>query len=155
MSQSEYERYLERGIPEYARELAVSLKVPFETALPVAQSQFREMLPEGMNTKDHFFYAIVDPETDRPVGDLWFCVREKLGTRSLFIADFFIEEAVRGKGIGKAALRWLEGKARELNIPSIGLHVFGHNAGARQLYESLGYLPVSVVMRKDLSLTAT
>lgn len=93
----------------------------------------------------------LEPGTNQPVGELWFCVREKFGVRSIFIADLFIEETFRGKGIGRAVLRWLEGKAGELGILSIGLHVFGHNAGARKLYESLGYSPVNVVLRKDLA----
>ena len=51
----------------------------------------------------------------------------------------------RGAGRGRPA------EARRLNVRSIGLHVFGHNTGARKLYQRLGYRETSVVMRKDLT----
>ena len=37
-----------------------------------------------------------------------------------------------------------------MGLPGIGLHVFGHNDGARRLYERLGYEPVNIFMYKQL-----
>jgi RimJ/RimL family protein N-acetyltransferase len=42
-------------------------------------------------------------------------------------------------------------QARELGADKVELHVFGHNQGARALYEKLGYTPTSIVMVKPLS----
>ena len=38
----------------------------------------------------------------------------------------------------------------ELGIDRVELHVFGHNAPARALYEKAGYTPASIVMVKQL-----
>jgi ribosomal protein S18 acetylase RimI-like enzyme len=35
-------------------------------------------------------------------------------------------------------------------VRQLGLHVFGHNHGARRLYDSLGFEPTSITMRKPL-----
>jgi ribosomal protein S18 acetylase RimI-like enzyme len=41
-------------------------------------------------------------------------------------------------------------EARRLELSGIGLHVFGHNAGARLLYERLGYETTNLNMFKTL-----
>lgn len=43
-----------------------------------------------------------------------------------------------------------EREARLLGADSIGLHVFGFNAGAAQLYESLGYRRVEETFLLEL-----
>ena len=45
----------------------------------------------------------------------------------------------------------LEEELRERGIPRIGLNVFGRNAVARHLYESVGYQISSIQMSKDIS----
>lgn len=44
----------------------------------------------------------------------------------------------------------LDREARERDVASIGMHVFGHNEVARGLYQKLGFGETSIVMRKDL-----
>jgi ribosomal protein S18 acetylase RimI-like enzyme len=53
-------------------------------------------------------------------------------------------------GYGRAAMRLAEHHAREAGARTLGLSVFGHNEGARGLYESVGYEPTTVKMRKQL-----
>ncbi len=50
------------------------------------------------------------------------------------------EAAVRGKGVGRQAMKWCEELARELGCGRIELGVFEFNEVARKLYESLGYV---------------
>ena len=47
-------------------------------------------------------------------------------------------------------MRSLEDEVRRLGDSSIGLHVFGHNAPARRLYEKLGYSETHINMVKRL-----
>lgn len=47
--------------------------------------------------------------------------------------------ARRRRGIGTALLRAVEAWARRRGLPLVRLEVFEHNAGARALYERLGY----------------
>lgn len=44
----------------------------------------------------------------------------------------------------------LEGEVRALGLSGVGLHVFGHNAGALALYRKLGYQPTSIQMFKAI-----
>jgi ribosomal protein S18 acetylase RimI-like enzyme len=46
-----------------------------------------------------------------------------------------------------------EDEARKRGATELGLNVFGTNAVARHLYESLGYNPTSIRMAKKLSTT--
>ncbi len=42
-------------------------------------------------------------------------------------------------------------RARELGAASVGLHVFGHNKIAWELYSSLGFIETNVMMSLPLS----
>jgi ribosomal protein S18 acetylase RimI-like enzyme len=75
---------------------------------------------------------------------------EQFPKDTLFIYDIVIEEHLRGKGYGRAALLLLEDVARALGKRRISLHVFAHNDRARRLYEELGYRPTNIVMAKEL-----
>lgn len=44
----------------------------------------------------------------------------------------------------------LEEKVKKLGLKHIGLHVFGHNTAAVQLYNSLDYDTTSIMMEKAL-----
>ncbi len=58
-----------------------------------------------------------------------------------------VDEALRGRGYGRVAL---EPIALELGYDEIGLHVFGDNDVARNLYRSSGYVEIDVTMHKRL-----
>ena len=47
-------------------------------------------------------------------------------------------------------MRLLEEAAGKQGFDSIGLHVFGRNTGARDLYLSQGYRITDLMMQKDL-----
>jgi ribosomal protein S18 acetylase RimI-like enzyme len=69
----------------------------------------------------------------------------------VWIYDLEIFERFRRKGYAKRTLEAAEREAKELGIDQMELHVFGHNAPARALYEKAGYAPTSIVMAKQLS----
>jgi ribosomal protein S18 acetylase RimI-like enzyme len=77
-------------------------------------------------------------ELDRPI-------------KSGFIFDVEVKEEFRGRGYGKQAMLLIEEEARKLGIKRMGLHVFGYNQVARNLYESIGYTVSSLNMLKDLA----
>jgi ribosomal protein S18 acetylase RimI-like enzyme len=68
----------------------------------------------------------------------------------VFIYDIEVDEAFRGRGYGRAALLALEPLARELGYDTVGLHVFGDNEVARNLYRTSGYVETDVMMNKRL-----
>ena len=57
------------------------------------------------------------------------------------------------RGYATEAFAALEGEARSRGLAGIGLHVFGHNPGARALYEKLGYEATNINMFKRVART--
>ena len=57
----------------------------------------------------------------------------------IYLDDFSVTVACRGRGIGTKLIRLAEDYAKSEGIPAIVLHVEKTNEGARQLYGKLGY----------------
>ncbi|AWG27226.1 GNAT family N-acetyltransferase [Flavobacterium kingsejongi] len=53
-----------------------------------------------------------------------------------FLDELYLSEKARGKGIGKAAVDFIQSEARNLSLKIIYLEVEGHNQNAQQLYLS-------------------
>ena len=51
----------------------------------------------------------------------------------------YVAERARGTGAARRMMEALHAAARERGAPAIRLKVYGHNARARGLYESMGY----------------
>jgi RimJ/RimL family protein N-acetyltransferase len=79
---------------------------------------------------------------------LWLDAFEKPGQAWLF--EIVLDEEVRGRGLGREALRLAEAEARSRGMRRIELNVFGGNEVARSLYLSAGYAETSVRMAKPL-----
>lgn len=150
MSEEAFARYAKHSSPNYAREKVASGEWKEETALEQARQLFDEMLPQGLNTPDHYFYEIVDEWDDKTVGMLWFTVRERAGKKSAYVVDIIIDDEHQRKGHASRAFRALEEKVRALGLTGIGLNVFGNNVSAQRLYARLGYEPVNIFMFKHL-----
>ena len=77
--------------------------------------------------------------------------RQRLGARTVaYVFDLGVKPAHRRQGHARRAFVALEAQVRELGLDGISLHVFGHNAAARALYDSLGYAPASLTLFKPL-----
>ena len=109
-----------------------------------------ELLPEGPATRGHFLYAIKDDSTGADVGTVWFALRNSGVGPSVWIYDIIINENVRRRGYASRTLELVEDRARALGAKSVELHVFGHNHGARALYEKVGYKEMSITMAKPI-----
>jgi ribosomal protein S18 acetylase RimI-like enzyme len=148
MTQPEFDAFLAQAIPEYA-EANVSAGYWDEAeALEKSRKEHETLLPQGIETKDHYLYTIYDSE--QAVGLIWMRANMDRPAKSGFIFDIRIDEKFRGKGYGKQAMLLIEEKARELGLKSIGLHVFAYNKVAKNLYESIGYEVSSLNMIKQL-----
>jgi ribosomal protein S18 acetylase RimI-like enzyme len=108
------------------------------------------LLPQGLHTPGQFFVHLHDGDSGERVGMLWWVETEKAGNRAAWVYNITIDDASRRRGFARAAFVELERVAREHGIQQLGLHVFGHNHGARRLYESLGFEPTSLTLRKIL-----
>jgi GNAT superfamily N-acetyltransferase len=68
-----------------------------------------------------------------------------------YIAGAFVKPELRRSHIGHALVQAAESWLREQGMQTSELHVLYGNAGARQFWESLGYEPLLMGMRKSLT----
>ncbi|WP_327716676.1 GNAT family N-acetyltransferase [Streptomyces sp. NBC_00490] len=66
------------------------------------------------------------------------------------IQGLVVAEKARGAGVGRALLRAAQEEARRLGARRITLRVLGHNAPARGLYESEGFVVEGVLPEEFL-----
>ena len=148
MTQPEYEVYLKHLIPDYAADNVRAGYWDESEALEKSRKQVDSLLPQGLQTKDHYIYTLVDEE--QAVGMIWLRAQLDRAVKSGFIYDVIVDEKFGGKDYGRQLMTLIEEKARELDLKSIGLHVFAYNKVAKNLYESLGYELTSLNMIKKL-----
>ena len=149
MSPDEWEAWRLESIRTYAQEKVRAGTWPAESAPQRAVEEVATILPEGRQTPGHEFRAVVTDAGD-PVGVVWIAPLREIGTGAAFIYDIVIDANQRGRGYGRAAMKAIETLARSLGYDRIQLHVFGHNAVARSLYTSLGYVETDVQMEKRI-----
>ena len=148
MTQSEYEEYYEHLISGYAADNVRAGYWDESEALEKSRKETERLLPQGLQSKDHYLFSLYDG--DQAVGVIWLKANVDRPVKSGFIFDVEIKEEFRGKGYGKQIMLLIEEKARELGLKSIGLHVFAYNKVAKNLYESIGYETSSLNMIKKL-----
>jgi diamine N-acetyltransferase len=76
-----------------------------------------------------------------PVGYAVLCFGyslEWLG-RDAFVDEFYLREEYRGRGWGRAAMKFVEEAARAVGIRTLHLEVVESNTAALQLYRKLGF----------------
>lgn len=147
---AQLDEYLEPEIRGYADDHVRDGQWSPAEALERSRAEFRELLPQGVDTPDHHLRVVVAGPDNPPVGWLWYALRKDGPAPYLFIYNLTIFEAYRGRGYGEAALRALEPIARALGVARIGLHVFGHNQLAIRLYERVGYRTTNLLMSKPI-----
>jgi ribosomal protein S18 acetylase RimI-like enzyme len=132
-----HRRQYARGLVEHARLSPEEADAKVARDIPV-------VLPHGLATAGVRIWAV---EADgRAVGSVFLGVRDG----GAWLYDITIDEAERGRGIGRAAMLALEDEARALGYDRVALNVWGGNEVARGLYRSLGYAEDSVHMSKPL-----
>ena len=112
-------------------------------AREIAEAQFAEFPVPG-----HRVHAVV--EGDVRVGTLWLGpgLTPRRGLEWIYLVE--VEDAVRGRGYGKAAMGLAEEDARAHGAVELTLNVFGDNTTAQALYRSTGYEVRSLQMAKKL-----
>jgi len=150
MTEAEYLAYLDNLHTGYADEQVKAGSWPADQALELAKAEIKEMLPDGLSTKNNHLYSLYTQDEPSPVGVLWILIRERNQQKEAFIADIVIYDAYRRRGYGAQALKALEEAVKGMDIHRIRLQVFGHNHAARDLYEKCGYEAVNIYMEKRL-----
>ncbi len=150
MDETTYRGYRKHLVRDYANDKSRAGVWSKTKAEDKAADEVDGLLPEGPATQDHFLYSVRDESVPAEVGVLWISTRDSGAGRSIWIYDIIVHQQFRRMGYARRTLHLVENKARELGAQKIELHVFGHNHGARALYEQLGYEATSIVMAKPL-----
>lgn len=66
------------------------------------------------------------------------------------LEDLIVGDAYRGSGLGRSMLSWLETELTARGIRRLFLESGRKNLAAHRFFERNGFIPVSVVMMKDL-----
>ncbi len=152
MTDSEFQKYLRAAIEDYAQEHVRAGNWAPSEAILNSEEEFRQLLPDGVVSKDQHLFSIVDDSTGATVGMIWFAVRSRGVTDPYaFVYDFRIYEEFQRRGYGRQAFSVLEEKVKEVGLDTISLHVFGHNHAAIALYQKAGYEMTNIHMTKKLA----
>lgn len=148
MSEEEYSRIREPSLENYAQDIARNFKRPIEEVRIEAREQVARILKDGFASQGHFMFNVIEKKNAETVGHVWFNVEND--KKRAFLYDILIHEPYRGKGYGKKTLQLLEVTLKDMGVSQLGLHVFGDNRVAINLYKTLGYYTTSFNMQKDL-----
>ncbi len=148
MTEDEVATYVAGQLGHYIGERIGMGEEP-DQARSVAEDQFARLFPDGKPAPGQLVYRVLD-DAGTDVGTLWIGPREPERPEKFWVWYVEIDEVQRGRGLGRAAMLLAEREARAHAATELGLNVFGHNTVARQLYESIGYEPTTINMRKRL-----
>jgi ribosomal protein S18 acetylase RimI-like enzyme len=119
-----------------------------ESARAVAATQEDLLFPGGQPAEGQHLMDVLDG--DEVVGLLWMG-RPMGGAESTWFVFFVeVDPARRGRGYGRATMEAAEAWTLERGGSRISLNVFGPNAAARSLYDSMGFAVMATQMYKDL-----
>lgn len=147
MTQAAYDRWRSTAVELFAQSFVDSGILDLEAALKRAEVQFAQLLPDGLDTPGHSLLSAFDGDTE--VGMTWLFAGEP-DASTMFVYDFQVDETMRRRGLGRRLMEAVVADARARGMAAIALHVFGHNTGARALYEQAGFEVTSVNMKLTL-----
>ncbi|MBL7254401.1 GNAT family N-acetyltransferase [Paractinoplanes lichenicola] len=143
MTDEQYEPWRAEAEVHYAESVVATGRTVQDAAREAAETYAR-LLPDGPATPDHHIWHAYDGA--RRIGFLWI----KVNGPAAFVFNVAVEPGLRRQGYGRAIMQAAERWCHANAITRIGLHVFAHNAGARILYEQLGYAETGRNMAKNL-----
>ncbi|WP_022883641.1 GNAT family N-acetyltransferase [Glaciibacter superstes] len=145
---AQFAAWIQRSANEYASDL-ITLGHPAAEAHRVAASGMADSFPGGKPAQGHHVFDIREL-SGAIVGYLWLGRSAADDHDAWWLWDIVVNEDARGRGLGREAMELAEEFARSQNAHTLGLSVFGFNAAARRLYESLDYETTSIKMSKRL-----
>ena len=132
-------------IMQQVQQLHISLRP--DIYKPVSTALTKEELMQGIGQKS-FYVAEAE---GKPVGVLSFLHRSVRGAHQvprevLFVDTMAVDEAYRGKGVGKAFLEFLKEEKTERGFDGIELQVNARNIAAYDIYRHWGFTEKSINM---------
>lgn len=150
MTKEDFGPYRAAGVRDFAQQKIRSGEWTAQEALALSEAEHDRLLPDGIDTPDQYLYTVRDAESGEGVASIWLALRTKAGRLEGYVYDIEVHEKHRGRGYGRATMLAGIEKVRAMGAETVGLHVFGHNAPARALYRSLGFVETNVSMSLEL-----
>jgi GNAT superfamily N-acetyltransferase len=135
MTDAEFADWRAETITGFAADLADSGTLPADEAITVAAADLDRLLPDGLRTRQHSFVCL--SAGGDVVATNWIYHHRSPGLSWVYGVE--THEGHRGKGYGRAAMILGERATLAAGDTHLGLNVFGHNAVAIGMYESMGY----------------
>lgn len=149
--ETDFQSWLKQAIPAYASSHVEDGSWSADESLTKSAAAHSALLPNGVATPGHTLVSICLPGEEHPkAGHLWWAEVENAGQTGAYVYDVEVAEHARRRGVARAAFAELERVALTRGLRFISLHVFGHNRGARRLYEELGFEPTNLTLRKEI-----
>jgi len=146
----DFHAWLLQAIPAFALTNVQDGRWSLAESIEKSKEAHALLLPQGLHTPHQFFVRLQDADSGVDVGALWWSESDQPDGRQAYVYNIEIDDHARRRGFARAAFHELERVARERGVRTVSLHVFGHNHGARRLYEALGFEPASITLRKNL-----
>ncbi len=104
-----------------------------------SEKQFKDNLPEGINTPNNFFWIGVHKSNGHEIGYFWFSIVPD--KRLSVLSQMHIHEKFRGLGYKSEILYFWEDyvKTTHPEIDYLYLHLFKHYPETKKLYEEFGF----------------
>lgn len=113
MTQDGFNHYMLSAIKNYANEKVNNGTWESKDALSNSKKQYALLLPDGLQTANHYFYSIFNKE--EKIGYIWLA-KDDENKQSAFIYDFEIYEEFQNLGFGSKTLDLVADKAKELGF---------------------------------------
>ncbi|MBP5622456.1 MAG: GNAT family N-acetyltransferase [Thermoguttaceae bacterium] len=101
--------------------------------------------------------VFVYEDEDGTIAGHAFCVHKQIvgdsvltDVKTLYIDDICVDEARRGRGVGKALYSYVVEYAKARNFYNVTLNVWTCNPGAMKFYEAMGLKPQKIGMEQIL-----
>lgn len=156
MTQEQFDAYMLVSVRDYAQSFVDAGILSAEAAARRSESDFERLLDQGLDTPyQHLFTAY---DADEPIGVLWLYIPDESAEPAdgpptppgAYVYDVSVHEDKRRRGYGRAIMQAGMAESRARGAESLRLNVFGHNDGAKALYEQLGFKVTSTQMKLDL-----
>lgn len=112
-----------------------------------SMDQFKEMI------ENEDMISVVAEENRSVVGICFVSMRAKtcmVKRRTAYMDDLCVDEAYRGKGIGRFLYEHVKMRAKEMGAERLDLMVWDFNENARRFYEKMGMKPQRYIMEEHL-----
>lgn len=139
MTQSEFDAVCDWSVKHHAKELVKEIDISEEEAVSETIQELKYMLPDGLDTPDHYLMTIIEESSGEAVGFIWTLHEEFQERQQSFVCDFAIWEPYRRKGYATRVLALVEKAAAEAGCEESVLFVRDTNIAARALYKKCGY----------------